>query len=90
MRAMMLGMAAIAAVGAATVGTAKAQDYPYCLSGRNEGSPGDCSYSTYAQCEASASGREGVCGLNPRVAFARHPALRGWSYGRGYQDNGIW
>ena len=84
MRTLMLAMAAVAAVGAGGVGTAKAQDYPYCLSGRNEGSPGDCSYSTYAQCEASASGREGVCGVNSRVAFARHPAPRGWSYGRGY------
>ena len=56
-------MLAILALSAATVATvagsspAAAYDYPYCLQGRGIGIPGDCSYSTYAQCMASASGR---------------------------------
>jgi hypothetical protein len=79
--------AAIAVVSGAVVGAAppaRAQNDTYCLSGRNEGSPGDCSYSTYAQCQASASGRDGTCGINPRAAFARQPATRGQRYYRGY------
>ena len=56
-------MLAILALSAATVATvagsspAAAYDYPYCLQGRGIGIPGDCSYSTYGQCMASASGR---------------------------------
>ena len=56
-------MLAILALSAATVGTvagsspAAAYDYPYCLQGRGIGIPGECSYSTYGQCLASASGR---------------------------------
>lgn len=83
MRRLMLALAVVAA-GWSAIGAARAGDYAYCLSGRNEGSPGDCSYSTYAQCQASASGRDGVCGLNPRAAFARQPAPRGRGYQRGY------
>jgi len=50
---------------------AKAGDYPWCAQGRGPGYPGDCSYQTYAQCMASASGRNLYCGVNPRVAFAQ-------------------
>jgi hypothetical protein len=39
--------------------------------GPNMGYPGDCSYSTYAQCQASASGTIDDCGINPRYAYAR-------------------
>ena len=35
------------------------------------GYPGDCSYSTYVQCQASASGTIDGCGINPRYAYAR-------------------
>lgn len=48
---------------------AQAYDYPYCLQGRTVGIPGECSYQTYAQCMASASGRALYCNVNPRVAF---------------------
>jgi hypothetical protein len=43
----------------------------YCLQGRNKGYPGDCQYSSYAQCAATASGQGGSCGINPQYAFAR-------------------
>ena len=55
--------------GAAISVPARATDYPYCLQGRETGYPGDCSYRTYQQCEASASGRDAFCGINPRVAY---------------------
>jgi hypothetical protein len=74
MRKTMFAMMTLAAAGVANVvgsAPAAAYDYPYCLQGRGIGVPGDCSYQTYAQCQASASGRGLYCNINPRVAFAR-------------------
>jgi len=45
-------------------GAARAQEYPWCV-GSGDGLV-DCSYSTYEQCQASASGRGG-CFQNPRT-----------------------
>jgi hypothetical protein len=45
--------------------TAHAYDYPWCVYSQ-EGAT-DCSFSTYAQCKATASGIGG-CGANPRAA----------------------
>ena len=58
---------------------AAAYDYPYCLQGRGVGSPGECAYSSYAQCMVAASGRALSCNINPRVAFDRQPR-RGRAY----------
>ena len=83
MRKLMLGLLALTAIGAATLTTsapAAAGDYAYCLQGRDTGYPGDCSYSTYAQCMASASGRYASCGINPRVAYGASPRGRGYYY----------
>ena len=70
------GLAALAAVAAvsATITSASpaaAFDYPYCLQGKQTGIPGECAYTSYAQCMASASGRDAYCAINPRVAFDR-------------------
>jgi hypothetical protein len=69
-----IGLAAISLTAAGVAGVAMstpaaAQDYAYCLQSRDTGIPGDCSYSSYAQCMASASGRGAICNINPRVAF---------------------
>jgi hypothetical protein len=78
-------MSAILVLSAASVATfagalpAAAYDYPYCLQGRGIGIPGECAYSTYAQCMASASGRALTCNINPRVAFGQ-PQRRGRTY----------
>ena len=72
MRRLVLASLVVAAAGAATLATsapAAARDYPWCVQGRGVGYPGDCSYSTYAQCMASASGRFASCGVNPRAAY---------------------
>ena len=66
-----MAIVAIGAAGTATITAAQAHDYAYCVQGRDEGVPGDCSYSTYAQCQASASGRGDSCNVNPRAAFAQ-------------------
>ena len=57
---------------AASAGPAAARDFKYCLQGRkNWGHPGNCSFSTRAECMATASGTGATCGINPRYAFAR-------------------
>jgi Protein of unknown function (DUF3551) len=43
----------------------------YCLQGRIWGYPGNCQFSSYAQCMATASGTSAYCGINPQYAFAR-------------------
>jgi hypothetical protein len=70
-----------AAASLAGPSPAKADDYPWCTQGRSLGYPGDCSYRTYEQCMASASGRALFCGPNPRMAFGQMPPSR-----RAYRD----
>ena len=43
----------------------------YCLQGRVWGYPGNCQFSSYPQCMATADGTDAYCGLNPHYAFAR-------------------
>jgi hypothetical protein len=72
MRHAMLGLLALSAAAAATVGgvgPAAAFDYPYCIQGGGFGIPGECSYPSYAACQKAASGRNVYCGVNPRFAF---------------------
>ena len=79
MRKLILAMLALSAAGAATLADlapAAAYDYPWCVQGRGVGFPGDCSYTTYGQCMASASGRAPYCNVNPRVAFGQQQ--RAW------------
>ena len=83
MRNASLIIAALLAAGAATLAgatPAAAIDYPWCVQGRGIGIPGDCSYTSYNQCMASASGRGLYCNVNPRVAFGRERR------GRVYRD----
>jgi hypothetical protein len=42
----------------------------YCLQGRIWGYPGNCEFSNYQQCLASASGTDAYCGINPMRAYA--------------------
>jgi hypothetical protein len=84
------GAAAAFAIASAIVGAslfagtpAEARDYPYCLTSPGYGYPGDCSYASYGQCRAAASGRRADCNVNPRVAF-REPRRRDYrTYGGG-------
>jgi Protein of unknown function (DUF3551) len=43
----------------------------YCLQGKQWGYPGNCQFSSYVACMATASGTDSYCGINPRNAFAR-------------------
>jgi hypothetical protein len=70
-----IGAAAFVAI-ALTTAPAAAQDYPYCLQGRQWGYPGNCEFTSYAQCQATASGTDAYCGLNPRFAYGWQPQRR--------------
>lgn len=74
-RAILLGTIAVAliALGIPTCGAAEARDYPFCLMGCAFGGNGDCSFYSYEQCQASASGRDAWCGANPAFHQAREP-----------------
>jgi uncharacterized protein DUF3551 len=56
---------AVASVGAVSPGAA-AGGLPYCIKGCDfGGGTGDCSFSSYQQCQATASGRDATCAANP-------------------------
>jgi hypothetical protein len=57
-------------VRAPSVEAASTQDR-YCLQGTDWGYPGNCEFSSYEQCKASASGTADGCGENPQYLFAR-------------------
>jgi hypothetical protein len=57
----LLAIGVIAAIDAAPVA---ARDMPFCIRGCDFGS-GDCSFSSYQQCQATASGRDAYCDANP-------------------------
>ena len=79
MRTAMLALLALSSATVATIAAnspVAAYDYPYCLQGRGIGVPGDCSYTSYSQCMASASGRALYCNINPRVAFGQQQRMR--------------
>ena len=45
---------------------AMAMEFPYCIKGCDfSAGRGDCSFSTYAQCQATAAGRDASCAQNP-------------------------
>jgi len=53
-----------------------ARDFPFCIKGDNYGSAlGDCSFDTYAQCLATASGRLAFCDANPYYGYPNRPNL---------------
>ena len=71
MWALMVGCAASTSCAMPAV----AQDYPFCIKGCNFGAGrGDCSFSSYQQCQASASGRDAYCAENPY--FTAKPELQ--------------
>ncbi|MBV9564021.1 MAG: DUF3551 domain-containing protein [Bradyrhizobium sp.] len=56
----------LTAAGAVQPFAALARDYPFCMKGGDSDSfNGDCSYDTYQQCQATASGRNAYCDANP-------------------------
>jgi hypothetical protein len=80
MRSSLLAAAAVGAVTAIGIilpGPAQARDYPFCIKGRDYGTPvGDCAFDTYEQCLATASGRPDYCDANPFYAYPERRVYR--------------
>jgi hypothetical protein len=76
----LVAVSALTAVGSVSSAAAAMQDR-YCLQGRVWGYPGNCQFSSYPQCMATASGTDAYCGINPRYLFARQ---RSGAYRRQY------
>ena len=68
---------ALAASTVFEIAPAHARDYPYCLTGRDFAGFGDCQFDTLAQCQASASGRQGTCEANPYFGYFDRPSGNG-------------
>ena len=61
-----MGRVWLAACVVTAMTPALARDYPYCIKGCDFGAGrGDCSFSSYQQCQATASGRDAYCAENP-------------------------
>jgi hypothetical protein len=74
MRNLMLATVVLSVAGIATLAGAApalAYDYPWCVRSAEFDFNPDCSFRSYAQCMASASGRPASCYINPRVAYGR-------------------
>jgi Protein of unknown function (DUF3551) len=69
MRSTILALLAVGAISAAGSSPAAAFDFPYCADSLVEGRL--CIFSSYDQCQASASGRGASCIVNPIVAFGQ-------------------
>jgi hypothetical protein len=68
--AVLATVSALTVAGSVTPASAEAIQDRYCLQGRKWGYPGNCLFSTYQQCMATASGTDAYCGINPMRAFA--------------------
>jgi Protein of unknown function (DUF3551) len=71
-----LFLAAVAAGSVASIGMTsspvQARDYPFCIKGADyDSAVGDCSFDTYEQCLATASGRKAYCDANPFFAYSK-------------------
>ena len=64
-----LVLALLAASGLAVVATAPAQAvgtrYPFCIQGDEQPGLSNCTFTSYEQCQATASGRKLYCIANP-------------------------
>jgi hypothetical protein len=69
--AVFAAISALSAMGSIAPASAEAIQDSYCLQGTTYGYPGNCQYSSYQQCMASASGTTEGCGINPMYAFAQ-------------------
>ena len=70
MRTLFLALATSATILATAVTPVAASEYRYCLHGDDYAAAGDCGFTSYQQCQASASGRTAYCATNPHLAHA--------------------
>jgi hypothetical protein len=65
-------------IATASGAAAAARDFPFCLKGCDFGN-GDCSFASYQQCQATASGRDAWCDINPSFHQGREPQANRYS-----------
>ena len=70
MRTHFLALATSATILATGVTPVAASEYRYCLHGDDYAAAGDCGFTSYQQCQATASGRPAYCATNPYLANA--------------------
>ena len=70
MRTLFLALATSATIFATGVTPVAASEYRYCLQGDDYAGAGDCGFTSYQQCQATASGRTAYCAANPYLAAA--------------------
>lgn len=58
-------LGALVSIAALAGSPAQARDYPFCIKGYDYPGSGDCSFDSYEQCQATASGRLDYCDANP-------------------------
>jgi hypothetical protein len=61
------------AIGAIPAAASPAGNFPFCIKGCDfggSGGVGDCSFTSYAQCQATASGLAATCYTNPYFSNA--------------------
>ena len=78
MRNLLLAAAALGALASAgmTPSPVQARDYPFCIKGADyDSSLGDCSFDSYQQCLATASGRRAYCDANPFFVYPKKQRL---------------
>jgi hypothetical protein len=77
MRWSLPALIAIGLVAAVDTASAAAGSSPFCIQGCDFGGGlGDCSFSSYAQCQATASGRDASCIANPYFNANANAALQ--------------
>jgi hypothetical protein len=77
----LLSVGALAAIGIAPAGAVGAR-YPFCIQGNDQPGLSNCTFTSYEQCQATASGRFLTCIANPYYigdgddprAYGRRPA----------------
>jgi len=68
------GLAAIGAAPAEAVGTR----YPFCIQGNEHPGLSNCTFTSYEQCQATASGRFLQCIANPYYVSEGEPPVAGY------------
>ncbi|HEV7878827.1 DUF3551 domain-containing protein [Bradyrhizobium sp.] len=75
MRHILLALAAVCGLTMAATAPAEAvgSRYPFCLQGNDSPGLSNCTFTSYQQCQASASGRFLYCVANPFYAAGGEP-----------------
>jgi hypothetical protein len=72
--AVLATISGLTAVRSMSPAAAEAIQDRYCIQSHEWGYPGNCQFSSYEQCMATAYGTGASCGMNPQYLFAPKPS----------------